>query len=92
MAAIYVNIEALSQLDFTGEEMKAIKDEISNLYALSHYKEMAQLYANSVDGNASHEDIDAEIAKKSFIDGYMQAVSELTDKYSEIIAKAMVRR
>lgn len=88
MAIIYVNVEELTELDFTGDEMEQIKDEVSSLYNLNYYKELIAKYAAELGITNNKEDTAAEIAKQFFVDGYMQAVSELTDRYSEIIARA----
>ena len=80
MAAIYVNAEKLNALDFTGEDMEQIKEEITDLYNLNHYKRLITEYAAELGNDGSTEDIAAEIAKRFFVEGYMQAVSELTDR------------
>lgn len=86
MAAIYVNVEKLNALDFTGEDMEQIKEEITDLYNLNHYKRLITEYAAELGNDGSTEDIAAEIAKRFFVEGYMQAVSELTDRYSLMLA------
>lgn len=85
MAIVYVNAEKLRELDFTGEEMEQMKDEVSDLYNLNHYKEQITEYAAEL-GNENGEDTAAQIAKRFFVEGYMQAVSELTDRYSLLLA------
>lgn len=92
MAIIYVNAGRLAEMDYTGDEMEQIKDEVSDLYNLNHYKRAITEYAAEIGETESTEDTAAEIAKRFFVDGYMQAVSELTDRYSEIIASATIRR
>lgn len=92
MAIIYVNAEKLTELDFTGEQMEEIKEEVTDLYNLNHYKKLITEYAAELGSKGTSEDNAAEIAKRFFIDGYMQAVSELTDRYSEIIAQVTIRR
>ena len=91
MAIVYVNAEKLRELDFTGEEMEQMKDEVSDLYNLNHYKEQITEYAAEL-GNENGEDTAAQIAKRFFVEGYMQAVSELTDRYSLLLADAFTGR
>lgn len=90
MAGIYVNVERLKELDIDGEALKRIKAEVSDLYALSHYKELATetLAALNTEGMTA-EDIAAEIAKAFYISGYMDAVSEYADKCGEILGSAI---
>lgn len=85
MAIVYVNAEKLNALDFTGEEMEQMKEEIADLYNLSHYKELITEYAAELGNGHTTEDTAAEIAKRFFVEGYMQAVSELTDRYSLLL-------
>lgn len=92
MAIVYVNAEKLRELDFTGEEMEQMKDEVSDLYNLNHYKEQITEYAAELGNENGTEDTAAQIAKRFFVEGYMQAVSELTDRYSLLLADAFTGR
>lgn len=90
MAAIYANVERLKELDIDGEAMKRIKEEVSDLYSPSHYKELVTetLAALNTEGMTT-EDITAEIAKAFYVSGYMDAVSEYADKCGEILGSAI---
>lgn len=92
MAIVYVNAEKLRELDFTGEEMEQMKDEVSDLYNLNHYKEQITEYAAELGNENGTEDTAAQIAKRFFVEGYMQAVSELTDRYSLLLIDAFTGR
>ncbi len=91
MAIVYVNAEKLRELDFTGEELEEMQAEVADLYNLNHYKEMITEYAAELGNEDSTEDTAAQIAKRFFIEGYMQAVSELTDRYSLLLTDAFAR-
>ncbi len=86
MSIIFVNAEKLAELDFTGEQMEEIKEEVADQYNLNHYKNLITEYAAELGIEGSTGDIAAEIAKRFFVEGYMQAVSELTDRYSLLLA------
>lgn len=86
MAIVYVNAEKLSELDFTGGELEEVQTEVADLYNLNHYKELITEYAAELGNGNSTEDTAAQIAKRFFVEGYMQAVSELTDRYSLLLA------
>lgn len=86
MAIVYVNAEKLRELDFTGEEMEQMKDEVADLYNINHYKAMITEYTAELANTSATEDTGAQLAKRFFVEGYMQAVSELTDKYSLLLA------
>lgn len=92
MAIVYVNAEKLRELDFTGEEMEQMKDEVSDLYNINHYKKQITEYAAELGNKNGTEDTAAQIAKRFFVEGYMQAVSELADRYSLLLADAFTGR
>ncbi len=93
MGALYVNAEKLKELDFTGKEMQQMRDEAADCYNLSYYKGKVAEYMASLDATErTIEETIAELVKMFYLDGYMDAVSELTDRYSEIISAATNRK
>ena len=72
--------------------MEEIKEKVTDLYNLKYYKKWIIEYAVKLGSTETSEDNAAEIAKRCFVEGYMQAASDLTDRYAEIIAQATIRR
>ncbi|MCC8121710.1 MAG: hypothetical protein LIO42_06990 [Oscillospiraceae bacterium] len=76
-------MRALEQLDYTAADLARIQEEVEEEFTLDRYKRMVTEFSTNLTGTT--EEVAAQVTKRAYIQGYMEALEVMADNVSEII-------